>query len=265
MKQLVFFLALALALPFDAQSQTRDRLDNRGKLFGFEAVGRLDSPSGRCTAALIARDVVLTAAHCVHEAEGPFTFRAAYSDGEALAVRDVVDVVIAGAYVRAKARNDRGGEIANDVALLRLASPINDHGIDPYAIAPSPGVGTPLTLASYGRGRTEALTLERNCAMRQVYSDGILGMNCSTTFGSSGAPVFYQSSGRLWIISVVSSRVFTADIDGRTLGTNLRTTVPVLLQTLRNRASAPKISSGARRLTVGDRTETGARFLRPDD
>lgn len=64
-------------------AQTKDRLDRRDVLFGYEGVGRLESARGQCTAALIARDVAVTAAHCVLGKDTDFVFRAAYKIGRA--------------------------------------------------------------------------------------------------------------------------------------------------------------------------------------
>lgn len=260
----LFSLAVALAAT-SAQPQTKDRLDRRDKLFGFEAVGRLESASGHCTAALIAPDVVLTAAHCAYGKRGHFVFRAAYSDGAALATRNVTDVVIAEGYIKAAATNDRAREVSNDVALMRLVSPIHDAGINPYSIAQAPRAGARLTLASYGRGRTEALTLERGCVLETRYHGGVVRIDCAATYGSSGAPVFVTVNGRPRIFAVVSSGITENEPGARTFGTELSALVPGLMQKLRNtRGLAPPIV-GARREKVGERPKGVGRFLRPGE
>lgn len=58
-------LAALLLAPSVAQVQERDRLDRRAELLGREGVGRLDAGPSTCTGALIAKTLVLTAAHCV--------------------------------------------------------------------------------------------------------------------------------------------------------------------------------------------------------
>ncbi|MGR3513926.1 MAG: trypsin-like serine peptidase [Paracoccaceae bacterium] len=262
MRRALFTIALVLAAT-SAQAQTKDRLDRREKLFGFEAVGLLEGPGGSCTAALITREIALTAAHCVHRKRGQFTFRAAFSDGSALATRKVQDIAIAKAYVEADARGDRNSEVANDVALVRLDSPIYDAGIDPYEIARAPKTGAPLTLASYGRGRMGALQLERGCELKKRYRDGVVRIDCDATYGSSGAPVFTQSAGRPRIFSIVSSGVTVGESTSQTLGVSLTEIVPQLMQELRNKRSLAPAIAGARRTKVGERTEGGARFIRP--
>ncbi|MEO1536747.1 MAG: trypsin-like serine protease [Pseudomonadota bacterium] len=262
MRRALFTIALVLAATM-AQAQTKDRLDRRDKLFGFEAVGLLEGPGGTCTAALIARDVALTAAHCVHRKRGNFTFRAAFSDGAALASRKVTDIVIAHAYIEADAIGNRNQEVANDVALVRLDSPIYDAGIDPYEIARAPSTGTALTLASYGRGRMGALQLERGCNLKRRYRDGVVRIDCDATYGSSGAPVFTQTSGPPRIFSIVSSGVGIGTDKSQTLGVELTTIVPELMQELRNRRSLAPAIAGARRSKIGERATGGARFVRP--
>jgi len=263
-RALMIAVWVCLAAFNSASAQTKDRLDRRDKLFGFEAVGLLESAQGRCTAALITRDVVLTAAHCVHGKGQKFIFRAGYSDGSSIATRTTESVVIAKEYMDAIKDGDRVAAIANDVALVRLTSPIFDPGANPYEIAKTPGQGTALTLVSYGRGRMEALTLERGCALHTVYRGGIVGIDCDATFGSSGAPVFVQVEGRNRIFSIVSSGTSGSNGQPETLGVALTTLVPKLMTSLRNKRSLAPISGGARRIPIGERTSGGARFERPN-
>lgn len=262
---IVLSAVLGLVGALSADAQVKDKLDRRDKLLGWESVGRLDGPRGHCTAALITRDVALTAAHCVSNAgkgQG-FTFRSGYSHGAAIASRKVIDVVIADGYRSAVASGDRAGAIAKDVALVRLQSAIYEPGADPYKIAVSPRIGSELTLASYGQGRLEALTLETGCMLNQRYRGGVVGIDCDATFGSSGAPVFTRENGKLRIFSVVSSGIVDAPDRPETFGVELSAIVPSLLQTLRNRRALAPVSDGARRITVGERTGGGARFVRP--
>lgn len=258
--------SLLCAAATTAFPQTKDRLDRRDKLFGFEAVGRLESARSNCTAALITRDVALTAAHCVYGNETKLVFRMAFSDGAALATRRVEDVAIAPGYLDASKRRNRTSRTAYDVALVRLASPIYDAGTNPFDVVKSPKKGTSLTLASYGRGRMEALTLERGCALETLYRGGVVQIDCDATYGSSGAPVFFQSGGRPKIFAIVTSGLHaheTADGQAVTYGAELVEIVPELLQTLRKKRALAPVSNGARRISVGDRSGGGITFIRP--
>ncbi len=263
-KLIIAAISIVCVGVLDAAAQTKDRLDSRAKLFGYESVGRPDGPRSQCTAALVARDVVLTAAHCIKGDVTDYVFRAGFKDGNAIATRSVLDVAIPDKYLAARSRGDRTAEIANDVALVRLSSAIHDHSANPYTIARTPGRGTSLTLASYGKGRSEALTLERGCSLHSKYQGGIVAIDCDATFGSSGAPVFVDDHGRPRIFSIVSSGLVDRNEGAGTFGVELSAIVPQLMATLRARRSLAPVSEGARRIRVGERTSGGARFVRPN-
>ncbi|MGJ8597659.1 trypsin-like serine peptidase [Sulfitobacter sp.] len=259
---LSFILSLCLLATGDAIAQTKDRLDRRDKLLGFESVGLLESASGHCTAALIERDVVLTAAHCVYEMGQDFTFRAGYRDGTEIGVRKSVDVVIAPEYITARQNSDRPAAIANDVALVRLDSPMFEVGINPYEVTSEPRRGAALTVASYGRGRMGALTLERGCKVQKLYRRDVIGLDCDATFGSSGSPVFVHSQGHNRISAVIVVRTTEGSPRAETGAVALTELLPPLRATLNNnRSAAPKIGA-VRRITVGQRNQSSAKFTK---
>ena len=97
-------LAALLLLAGAAAAQDNsglEELTTRDDLRGFEPVGRVDIDNGGfCTGALIAADLVLTAAHCVVEPDGTpvdaaqITFRAGFSRGTSLAEVPVARTII---------------------------------------------------------------------------------------------------------------------------------------------------------------------------
>jgi len=267
---------LGVALGLGAQASVADtplkRLTLRQDLLGFEAVGRLDFRDGFCSAALIAPDLVLTAAHCLidtatGERRDPrqATFRAGIRDGEAIAES---------AGARAVAHPDFDPQdsdflrrLTSDIALLELAEPIPAGVAAPFAVDASPGAGAPVSVVSYARDRDAAPSWQRRCSVLQQ-ALGAMEMTCESNFGASGAPVFDMSSGRPRIVSVLSQKVMNPG-EMRVWGMEAAPQVGHLKAALRSgRGVWPeKAAPAPRRLTLGGGTsrtsDGGARFVRP--
>ncbi|MFZ7090878.1 trypsin-like serine peptidase [Primorskyibacter sp. 2E233] len=252
-----------------AQQANFDVMDRRGELLGWEAVGRLDSGGGFCTATLIARDIVLTAAHCVFDQNGQplaaerIRFRAGYHRGQSIADRRVVKWVVPDGYQRAATWSHDASMVPRDVALLRLDRAIHAAEANPFRVASAPAQGSAVSVVSYGQGRAEVLSREASCALTGHYRDGILTFDCDVTFGSSGAPVFVREDGRLRILSVISAMGSLEGGSKVALGMTLPDQVQALMARLRSDAARPIVTKGARRVGVGERNNIGARFVTP--
>jgi len=266
-------LAALLALtPVAAQADTTSltRLTQRGDLLGFEAVGRIDLPGGFCTGVLIAPDLVLTAAHCLYDTQSGqlrdtthMTFRAGYRDGKSIA-----EVPVARATAHAAYQPRSGTSLSNirhDAALLQLARSIPAITAAPFALHSGDTNGDAISVVSYGQGRAEALSWQRECGVLD-HAQGLFVFNCDVTYGSSGAPVFASEQGRPRILSLISTGIVDQS-QKLSYGMELPSIVTALKQQLRTMPAARAsgtLSTNAKRIKVnnGTNNNTGAKFVR---
>jgi secreted trypsin-like serine protease len=170
----------------------------------------VDARGDLCTGTALARDLVLTAAHCVARRERYTVL--AYQNGQAIPVRAVER------HPRFKFANYLASRATADVALIKLASPLPDV-IVPAALAAARRVqvGETLTIAGFGTiaarsaiglgvPRMAKLTVTGNPGSLQIrlYDNATrnrrAGLGACT--GDSGAPAF-DGEGPL-VIGVVS-------------------------------------------------------------
>jgi protease YdgD len=274
-QRLVGALAAALMMaaggPLAAQNSPLDRLTLRQDQLGWEGVGKLElgSPQEYCTATLIDTNLVLTAAHCVHDprrggAPRPpetLTFRAGYADGHSIADRRAVRVAPHPGFDPRAAVGIEA--VRHDVALVELESPIPAATAAPFPVA-SPADLREVSVVSYAAGRDEALSWQKRCSMIGRV-EGLFAFDCDVAPGSSGAPVFDRSGGRGRIVSIISAGGTAADPSGSTtdamvaFGMELPALVDELKSALRSRP-APSVRAplGQAEVRAG-----GARFVRP--
>lgn len=212
--------------------------------------------------------MILTAAHCVFkngtkERYRPeeLTFRAALTDGEALAERRGYRLAVDAAYdfpgplTRAR--------VVSDIALILLDDPIPTSIASPFALHSGRAISGPVSIVSYGRGRNERMSWQRACNILSR-NGGLVVMDCNVTFGSSGSAIFAQENGRYRVLSLTSA---VGSQNGKRVayGMELGGRVEALKKTLR---SAPvRRTTAEKRITVGtnDRQSSQARFVRVGD
>jgi protease YdgD len=186
------------------------RLVTDAEAASFRGVGRLNIAGRRfCTAALIAPDRAVTAAHCLYHPRSlkpvplsELRFVAGYRRDAYAALRRVRRVAVAPGFVP----GDRPGfgELQRDVALVELDAPIAADAAPAFAVAGVPLGDAPIVMVSYARDRAHAASIQENCRVR-ARAGSAVALDCGVEFGASGGPVLVHEKGGLGIFAVISA------------------------------------------------------------
>jgi V8-like Glu-specific endopeptidase len=165
-------------------------------------IGRLQLPGGGwCTAGLVGKDLILTAAHCMISPTGQFIpgryqFHYGYIAGKAAESSDVIWFQWGGSGSLSQGIEGR----INDWAIGILAQPLGaKHGWMGYRALPldqydSQILGFTGYASDFQGGQTAAF--QWGCRFRGHYDNGLLRTDCNASTGASGSPIYRQVRGK---------------------------------------------------------------------
>ena len=196
----------------------------------FDAAGRIENvgSQGTCSAALIAPDVILTAAHCVSEDESEILlFRLGKSEGfEPIRIERIVIHPLYKSF-----QSQRFRRLRFDIALGRLSRPVNQSDAIPLLLGDEASLGEGLFVVSWPRG-SGPRPRQRRCVVIEGRIPAVVTLGCRVRGGESGAPLVRLTERGIELVAVINSH---ADQGGQSvaLASDARLRIAPLLERLR--------------------------------
>ncbi len=163
----------------------------------------LGTPHGSCTAAIIERDILITAAHCVMNKPDPSRLEVGFGiEGDSVG-RSVSAYIIHPGF--------RGPGEKDDIALLLLRNPVpSGYSPVPVHMKRLPR-GAKVVAAGYGRNKADKASepLLRRTTLTIVGFEGREAVlegpgGWGTCLGDSGGPSYVWKNGKLELFGVIS-------------------------------------------------------------
>lgn len=186
-----------------------DRVLFKTDVYPWTAIGQIDFEDGSaCTASLVGRDILVTAAHCVHDSEGGLTvhgvFHAGFDRPEGEETADTIAYLVAPSFNHDLFSSTDKLDGA-DWTLLRINRPLGDTlgslGVRRLTVAR----GITLMQAGYSWDTEGHLSGNQACRVIELNADSTLEHDCDTTQGDSGSPLLVREGEAYFVVGVDSN------------------------------------------------------------
>ncbi|WP_019961047.1 trypsin-like serine peptidase [Woodsholea maritima] len=182
--------------------------------FPWSVIGQIHMGDGECTATLIARDILITAAHCIMDDEGHARAVGEFVTGMALRKggyrAEITDYLLAERWDNDRFENSQRID-GLDWALLKIDQPLGDElgFVTPLALVEDRGRrrARQVTLyqAGYSWDTEPNLSGHQGCSIARINRDNTMAHECDTTRGDSGSPFLIQDNDQWFVVATDSN------------------------------------------------------------